>query len=178
MLPDNLADRQFTQFIGPGGLLRMSFVWFRDALLAAAMLSLTNFGNWVKSTGGFLEAASSMGIPVNRVKIACFMLSSLLAGFAGTIQVLRLLAAALDRRGAGVAGGGVRGDRRHGADRRRRHGARRDRRRAADPGDRQRAGADQVDANWFKLAVGTLTIFAVVSNTWLRRTARRIKVTG
>ena len=36
----------------------------------------------------------------------------------------------------------------------------------------------QVDANWFKLAVGTLTIFAVVSNTWLRRTARRIKVTG
>jgi simple sugar transport system permease protein len=36
----------------------------------------------------------------------------------------------------------------------------------------------QVDANWFKFAVGTLTIFAVVSNTWLRRTARRIKVAG
>jgi simple sugar transport system permease protein len=36
----------------------------------------------------------------------------------------------------------------------------------------------QVDANWFKLAVGTLTIFAVVSNTWLRRTARRIRVAG
>jgi simple sugar transport system permease protein len=36
----------------------------------------------------------------------------------------------------------------------------------------------QVDANWFKFAVGALTIFAVVSNTWLRRTARRIKVAG
>jgi len=36
----------------------------------------------------------------------------------------------------------------------------------------------QVDANWFKFAVGALTIFAVVSNTWLRRTARRIKVPG
>ena len=35
----------------------------------------------------------------------------------------------------------------------------------------------QVDANWLRLAVGELTIFAVVSNTWLRRTARRPKVT-
>ena len=34
----------------------------------------------------------------------------------------------------------------------------------------------QVDANWFKFAVGALTIFAVVANSWLRRTARRIKV--
>ena len=36
----------------------------------------------------------------------------------------------------------------------------------------------QVDANWFKFAVGALTIFAVVANSWLRRTARRIKVEG
>ena len=31
-----------------------------------------------------------MGIPINRVKIICFMLCSVLAGFAGMIQVLRL----------------------------------------------------------------------------------------
>jgi ribose/xylose/arabinose/galactoside ABC-type transport system permease subunit len=31
-----------------------------------------------------------MGIPVNAVKIGCFMLCSMLAGFAGLIQVLRL----------------------------------------------------------------------------------------
>ena len=81
----------FTQYVGPGGLIRMSFIWFVGiALLATAMLSLTNFGNWIRSTGGFLEAAASMGIPVNRVKIVCFMLCSMLAGFAGLIQVLRL----------------------------------------------------------------------------------------
>jgi len=36
----------------------------------------------------------------------------------------------------------------------------------------------QVDANWFKFAVGGLTILAVVANSWLQRTARRIKVEG
>ena len=34
----------------------------------------------------------------------------------------------------------------------------------------------QVDANWFKFAVGALTIFAVVANSWLRRAARRIRI--
>ena len=34
----------------------------------------------------------------------------------------------------------------------------------------------QVDANWFKFAVGSLTIFAVVANAWMRRTARHLKV--
>ena len=31
----------------------------------------------------------------------------------------------------------------------------------------------QVNANWFQFAIGFLTIFAVVANSWLRRTARR-----
>ena len=34
----------------------------------------------------------------------------------------------------------------------------------------------QVNANWFQFAIGFLTIVAVVGNSWLRRTARRIKV--
>jgi simple sugar transport system permease protein len=34
----------------------------------------------------------------------------------------------------------------------------------------------RVDANWFKFAIGMLLIFAVVSNSWLRRAARRIKL--
>ena len=89
LLPD-LPSWVFTQYVGPGSLVRMSFIWFvAIALLAAGMMSLTNFGNWIKSTGGSIEAAA-MGIPVNRVKIICFMLCSMLAGFAGLIQVLRL----------------------------------------------------------------------------------------
>jgi len=34
----------------------------------------------------------------------------------------------------------------------------------------------RIDANWFKFAIGALTVFAVVGNSWLRRTARRIKL--
>ena len=33
-----------------------------------------------------------------------------------------------------------------------------------------------VDANWFKFAIGVLTIFAVVANAWMRRRARSIKM--
>ena len=58
--------------------------------MLAAILSLTNFGNWIKSTGGQIEAAAAMGIPTDAVKMICFMLCSVLAGFAGMIQVLRL----------------------------------------------------------------------------------------
>ena len=68
LLPDDIPAWIFTQFIGPGQLFRMSFLWFVGvAILVSALLSLTNFGNWVKATGGFLDAATSMGIPVVRV---------------------------------------------------------------------------------------------------------------
>ena len=81
----------FTQFIGPGGLFRASFVWF----VAARARRLgdgrqTNFGNWIRATGGHLEAAIAMGMPARRVKIFCFILCSMMAGFAGIIQVFRL----------------------------------------------------------------------------------------
>src|SRR5260370_28917162 len=65
--------------------------WFAAiALVLAAILSLTNFGNWIKSTGGQIEAAAAMGISTNGVKMICFTLCAILAGFAGVIQVLRL----------------------------------------------------------------------------------------
>ena len=178
LLPDDVPAWLFTEFIGPGGLIRASLVWFAAiALLAAGLLSLTNFGNWVKSTGGFLEAASSMGIPVNRVKLACFVLSSVLAGFAGLIQVLRL-GSPLPSIGEGlelqaVAAAVIGGT-------------------ALTGGIGTVLGAivgallirvidnglvlSDVDANWFKFAIGALTILAVIANAWLRRTARRIRV--
>jgi simple sugar transport system permease protein len=168
----------FTQYVGPGGLIRMSFIWFVGiALLSAAMLSLTNFGNWIKSTGGYIEAAASMGIPVNRVKVICFMLCSMLAGFAGLIQVLRLnsplpsigIGLELQAVAAAVIGGT-----------------------ALSGGIGTVLGAiigalliriidnglvlSQVNANWFQFAIGFLTVVAVIGNSWLRRTARRIKV--
>ena len=180
LLPDDIPSAVFTQFIGPGQLFRASFLWFLALSGAvAAVLSLTNFGNWVKAAGGFLDAATSMGISVVRVKIACFVLCSMLAGFAGLIQVLRLgsplpsigIGLELQAVAAAVIGGA-----------------------ALTGGIGTIFGAvvgallirvidnglvlSQVDANWFQFAVGALTILAVVTNAWLRRVGRRIRVGG
>ena len=178
LLPDDIPSWIFTQFIGPGQLFRMSFLWFIGiATIVAGLLSLTNFGNWVKATGGFLDAATSMGIPVMWVKTACFVICSVLAGFAGLIQVLRLgsplpsigIGLELQAVAAAVIGGA-----------------------ALTGGIGTIFGAivgallirvidnglvlSRVDANWFQFAIGALTIFAVVANAWLRRMGRRIRV--
>jgi simple sugar transport system permease protein len=180
LLPDDLATGEFTQFVGPGGLFRASFIWFLAiAFAASGLIAKSNLGNWIKATGGHLEAAEAMGVPVRRVKLFCFMLCSVMAGFGGIIQVFRLhsplpsigdglelqaVAAAVIggtalTGGVGTVLGAVVGALLI---------------RVIDNG----LVMTQVDANWFKFAVGALTIFAVVSNTWLRRTARRIKVEG
>lgn len=178
LLPADIPASIFTQYVGPGGLFRMSFIWFAAlALLAAGMMSLTNVGNWIKATGGFHEAAASMGIPVNLVKLGCFMLCSMLAGFAGLIQVLRL-GSPLPSIGEGLELQAVAAAVIGGA--------------SLNGGIGTVTGAivgallirvidnglvlSQVDANWFKFAVGGLLILAVIANSWMRRTARRIKV--
>jgi simple sugar transport system permease protein len=178
LLASELPIGVFTQFVGPGGLLRASFLWFAlIALAIGAMLGGSNFGNWIHATGGFVDAAAAMGVPVRRVKIASFVLCAMLAGFAGTIQVFRL-GAPLPSIGDGlelqaVAAAVIGGT-------------------ALTGGIGTVLGAivgallirvidnglvlSRVDANWFKFAIGGLTIFAVVANSWLRQTARRIKV--
>jgi simple sugar transport system permease protein len=178
LLSSDLPIGIFTQFVGPGGILRASFIWFAViALAAGAMLSGSNLGNWIHATGGFVDAAAAMGVPVRRVKMASFVLCAMMAGFAGTIQVFRL-GAPLPSIGEGlelqaVAAAVIGGT-------------------ALTGGVGTVLGAivgallirvidnglvlSRVDANWFKFAIGALTIFAVVANSWLRQTARRIKV--
>ena len=175
---DALPKWLFTHYVGPADMFRMSFFWFLGvAIIVSLLLSRTNFGNWVRATGGFLPAAQSMGIPTARVKIVCFMICSVLAGFAGTIQVMRLgaplpsigegmelqaVAAAVIggtalTGGIGTIFGGIIGATLI---------------RVIDNG----LVLSQVDANWFKLAIGSLTIFAVIVNSWLRSKAKSIKV--
>jgi simple sugar transport system permease protein len=178
LLPTDIPTWLFSGFVGPGNVLRMSFVWLvLIALALAAMMSLTNFGNWIRATGGQLDAAVNMGIPVNATKMICFMLCSVLAGFAGLIQVMRL-GSPLPSLGEGlelqaVAAAVIGGT-------------------ALTGGIGTVLGAiigatlirvidnglvlTRVDANWFKFAIGMLLILAVVSNSWLRRMARRIKL--
>ena len=180
LLPDDMPSWIFVQFIGPGSIFRLSFVWFvAIGVSTSALMSLTNLGNWIKATGGHLEAAGAMGIPVRRVKVACFMLCSVLAGLAGIMQVLRLgspspsLGEGLELQaiaatviGGAALGGGIGtvlgaivGTLLI---------------RAIDNG----LVLSQVDANWFKFAIGFLTILAVVINARLRGMARNMKVTA
>jgi simple sugar transport system permease protein len=168
----------FVAYVGPGEFIRASFLWFVGiAVVVTLLLSRTNFGNWVRATGGFLPAAQAMGIPTRRVKITCFIICSVLAGFAGVIQVLRLgsplpslgigyelqAVAAAVIGGTSLAGGigsvigGIIGATLI---------------RVIDNG----MVMSQINGNWFQFAVGALTIFAVVGNAWLRRRGRAMKV--
>ena len=175
VLPLDIPAYVFTQFVG---LIRLSMFWFAGiAVVLAALLSLTNFGNWIKATGGQIDAAAALGVPTGAVKMICFILCAVLAGFAGMIQVLRL-GSPLPSLGEGlelqaVAAAVIGGTSLYG-------------------GIGTVLGAivgallirvidnglvlSHVDANWFKFAIGSLLILAVVGNSWLRRTSRRIKL--
>lgn len=57
------------------------------SVLLAVMLWGTRFGNRLLATGGSRESAESRGVRTDRVKMATFVLCSLLAGFAGILTL-------------------------------------------------------------------------------------------
>ena len=68
----------------------MSLFWF--ALAAFGMhylLTRTKAGNWMQATGGNPGAARNRGVNVDGTRIALFMLSAVIAGFAGVISSIR-----------------------------------------------------------------------------------------
>lgn len=173
--PDDAPTWLFTDSVGP---MRLSMFWFIGlCIVLALMLGGSNYGNWIRATGGMPEAAQAIGIRTQRVKISCFVLCAMLAGFAGMLQVLRLgsplpsLGDGLELQAvaAAVIGGTALGG-----------------------GIGTVLGAvigvvliraidngmvvSGIDANWFKFAIGTLTVVAVIANSHLRQVARRIKV--
>lgn len=173
--PEAAPEWAFTAQIG---IVRVSLIWFIGfVILATLLLRNSNFGNWMYATGGDPNAAANMGINTHRVKIACFMMCSFLAGFAGLIQLFRLKSALpslgvgleLEAIAASVIGGA-----------------------ALTGGIGSALGAvvgaaliriidnglviSRVDANWFQFAIGFLTIAAVIFNAQLRKLARGMKV--
>ncbi len=78
-----------------GGLrIYMSLIWF--VILALAfhfVLTATRFGNWVQATGGNPGAARNRGVKTGRVKVVLFVVSAVMAGFAGIISSIRVSAA-------------------------------------------------------------------------------------
>ncbi|MGH7122321.1 MAG: ABC transporter permease [Acetobacteraceae bacterium] len=173
--PAGAPARMFAGLIGP---LHASLFWFLAlAVLYGLVLQYTNFGNWIYATGGQIDAAQALGIPTRKVKLLCFVICALFAGCAGFLQVMRLQSP-LPSLGEGlelvaVAASVIGGISLFG-------------------GVGSVLGAvvgavligvidnglvlAAISANWFKFAIGGLTIVAVVANSWLTRTASRIKV--
>ncbi len=54
------------------------------------MLRRTRVGNWIFGVGGDKIAARNVGVPVNRVKIGLFMMTSMCAALVGIMIALRL----------------------------------------------------------------------------------------
>jgi simple sugar transport system permease protein len=72
------------------GGFRMSTLWFfLVGILGTFLLARTRFGNWVQARGQNEQAARNLGVPVDRVTIVLFMLTSALAALSGVIQVAR-----------------------------------------------------------------------------------------
>jgi len=69
-----------------GANFRTSALWLLGMMvLFQYILVRTRFGNHVFATGGGEEAAAAQGVNVKRVKLICFILSGVLAGFAGVL---------------------------------------------------------------------------------------------
>ncbi|MDE0202351.1 MAG: ABC transporter permease [Rhodospirillaceae bacterium] len=175
-VPDNIP---FDVFVYDFGIIRASLLWYLGlALVIGIVLHRTNVGNWVYATGGHTQAARDMGISWRRVKMGCFMVCSMLAGFAGILQTFRVGGSVLPTYGVGleleaIAAAVIGGTSLFG-------------------GVGSVLGAlvgallvrsidngfimARVDIEFFRLALGGLTITAVMFNTDLQRWASSLKV--
>jgi simple sugar transport system permease protein len=70
---------------------RISVIWWiAITALATWVLSRTRVGNWIFGVGGDKIAARNVGVPVNKVKIGLFMVTSMAAALVGIMIALRL----------------------------------------------------------------------------------------
>ena len=71
----------------PAGNARVSVIWFAlFTLIAALIMARSRYGSWVYATGGNREAARSQGVRTNRVIVTNYVITGLLAGFAGLVS--------------------------------------------------------------------------------------------
>ncbi|GAA0911333.1 ABC transporter permease [Virgisporangium aurantiacum] len=79
--------------LGRGTFLGFGYpVWLAVLLcvLGGVLLQRTRYGQGVYAIGGSEDAAALMGLPVARIKVLTYLLSGLLAGFAGALNAARL----------------------------------------------------------------------------------------
>ncbi|MDQ7080396.1 MAG: ABC transporter permease [Paracoccaceae bacterium] len=76
----------------------MLIIWALGLIIFGQwLLTRTRFGNWIFASGGDAQAASYVGVPVNRVKILMFMFTAFCACVFATSQVMEFGSAAADR---------------------------------------------------------------------------------
>ncbi|MBP0485112.1 ABC transporter permease [Sagittula sp. M10.9X] len=76
-----------------GGFRSSVFWWIAMIVGFIYFLHKSPWGNWVFALGGDQESARNAGIPVQRLKIGLFMLSSTSTAFAGVLQTIQFNAA-------------------------------------------------------------------------------------
>ena len=80
-------------YVGPFRLY-MSLFWFILAVVILHyVLTQSRVGNWIQAAGGNPQAAVARGVNVARTKMGLFILSAMMAAFAGIISSIRTLAA-------------------------------------------------------------------------------------
>ena len=176
--PSVPKDLPIEWLVGRVDMLRVSIFWLIGiAIICNYVLKKTNLGNWIFATGENKHAANDLGINTFRVKVICFVLCSVLAGFAGIIQSFRIgsvitsLGQGLELQAiasAVVGGASLMG------------------------GIGSAFGAligtlllsiidnililSRIDGNWFKFAVGALIVIAVILNTITKNSAYKIRL--
>ena len=148
--------------------------WLAFAGVATWILMRTPFGNWIFGTGGEAKAASSVGVPVRRVKVTLFVGTALAAALVGIIQAVTFSGADVLRGelrefyaiivvviggthltgGYGSAIGAAIGALIFGM-------------------VRQGIVFTGVDADWFKVFLGGMLLGAVLVNHWVRKRSLR-----
>jgi simple sugar transport system permease protein len=89
-----LADALVGDFYVGSFRVYASLFWFAAfAIMLGYTLTQTKGGNWIQASGGNAPAARARGVNVTRTKIYLFMLSAMMAAFAGIISSIRTSAA-------------------------------------------------------------------------------------
>jgi simple sugar transport system permease protein len=146
------------------------FVWLLIAVVGVYVLGRTRFGNWIAGVGGSGAAARNLGVPVARVKITLFAMTALSASILAAIQTTRFTSAdilrgtgyELDAITTAVIGGSLLTGG-YGSVAGTALGA------LALGMARQGIVFADINADWYKIAIGTLLLVAVVLNNWIRR---------
>jgi simple sugar transport system permease protein len=144
--------------------------WIAIAIAGIYVLGRTRFGNWIAGVGGSGAAARNLGVPVARVKIALFALTGFSAAVLAAIQTTRFTSAdilrgtgyELDAITTAVIGGSLLTGG-YGSVAGTLLGA------LALGMARQGIVFADINADWYKIAIGTLLLVAVVLNNWIRR---------